>query len=73
MIKTAVVSKETVVLLGGKVSIVIPSQTPFLIRQESVTGHGSKQSNSLGNQQLELSTRVDQVVCLETAANLCAK
>ena len=56
-----------VFLAGDKFFLLyLPTQTPFLIGQERVTWHGSKQSNSLGRtkltnslgkQQLELSTR----------------
>ena len=35
----------------------LPTQIRFLIGGERVTCHGSKLTNSLGKQQLELSTR----------------
>ena len=46
----------------------LPAQIRFLIGGECITCHGSKLTNSLGKQQLEH----DQVVLLETAANLWA-
>ena len=50
----------------------IPTQICFPIGGELVKCHGSKLTNSLGKQQLELRLVRDQVVHLETVAKLCA-
>jgi len=63
------------VLLGGRWTIILftpPKSNMFSDWRRMCHYHWSKRTNSLGKQQLELSTAGDQVVHLETARNLCS-